>query len=228
MPLPLGSRVLHGYNPTNQLVCGSKECLNFTDIFSHLNSWSVWSDLVQQLLPLESCFICCELIGHSIPASIQLVVSGWVCGGRESPLSTKYGILYASGTGLLESINNTVKGQPNLLNQFVKLSLFYLLLVHAAKTVVRNRAWHSSLYLFSSAVSTYPNNGKMVANLGSQLDLHGNRSMAIALLQHAIALEPYLITAYMNLAYVQRGTEQYLEALEVCVCVCGKELTFCV
>lgn len=101
------------------------------------------------------------------------------------------------------------------MDKIIKLSLFYLLLVHAAKTVVRNRAWYSSLNLFSSAVSTFPNNGKMVANLGSQFDLEGNRETAIALFQQAIAVEPYLITAYMNLAYVQRETEQYMEALEV-------------
>ena len=40
---------------------------------------------------------------HSIPASIQPVLSSWVCGGRESPLPSKYGILYAGGAGCMET-----------------------------------------------------------------------------------------------------------------------------
>ena len=112
------------------------------------------------------------------------------------------------------------RNNQTFLNQFVKLSLFYLLLIHSTKTVVRNRAWYSSLNLFGSAVAAYPGNGKMVANLGSQVDLKGNRSLAIALFKRAIDIEPHLITGYMNLAYAQREVEQYMEALEVCVCVC--------
>ena len=108
----------------------------------------------------------------------------------------------------------------SLLNLFVNFSLFYLLFIHSAKTVVRNRAWYSSLDLFSSAVATYPSNGKMVGNLGSQLDLHGNRSLALSLFKKATELEPLFVTACMNLAYVQRETELYLDALEVRAPMC--------
>ena len=144
-----------------------------------------------------------------LPASNLFFPVGFVVAERVLYLpSMGFCMLVAYGAWKLLSKNN-------LLNQFVKLSLFYLLAVHFAKTVVRNRAWYSNYDLFSSAVAAFPGNGKMVANLGARFDLLGNRTVAISLLKRSIELEPHLVTGYMNLAYAQREEEQYMEALEV-------------
>ena len=149
-----------------------------------------------------------------LPASNLFFPVGFVVAERVLYLPSM-GFCMLVALGVWHLVTSLSQNKQTLLNQFIKLSLFYLLVTHTAKTVVRNRAWISSLDLFASAISTYPNNGKMVSNFASQLDLSGNRSLAIALFKRAIVLEPYLITGYMNLAYAQREMEQYLEALEV-------------
>ena len=150
-----------------------------------------------------------------LPASNLFFPVGFVVAERVLYLPSM-GFCMLVALGLWHLLMSLSHNKHTLLNWFIKLSLFYLLATHTAKTVVRNRAWFSSISLFSSAISTYPNNGKMVSNYAAQLDMIGvNRSLAIALYKRAIALEPYLITGYMNLAYAEREVEQYLDALEV-------------
>ena len=160
-------------------------------------------------------FAISSLVVPFLPASNLFFPVGFVVAERVLYLPSM-GLCMLVALSLWHLITSLSHNKHTLLNQFVKLSLFYLLATHTAKTVVRNRAWFSSLNLFSSAISTYPNNGKMVSNFAAQLDLSGtNRSLAIALYKRAIALEPYLVTGYMNLAYAQREVEKYLDALEV-------------
>ena len=160
-------------------------------------------------------FAVSSLVVPFLPASNLFLPVGFVVAERVLYLPSM-GFCMLVALGLWHLITSLSHNKQILLNQFIKLSMFYLLVTHTAKTVIRNRAWFSSIDLFSSAISTYPNNGKMVSNYAAQLDLRGeNRSLAISLYKKAIALEPYLVTGYMNLAYAQRETEQYLDALEV-------------
>ena len=108
-----------------------------------------------------------------------------------------------------------------------KLLLGYLLFCHSCKTVVRNRAWHSSFDLFRAAVVTAPNNAKMFNNLATEVDeVLGNKTQAVQLFRHAVHVEPHFITAAMNLAYNLRLLDEMDEALEVrrcpttCMCSC--------
>ena len=160
-------------------------------------------------------FAASSLVIPFLPASNLFFPVGFVVAERVLYLPSM-GFCMLVALGLWHLLMSLSHNKHALLNWFIKLSLFYLLATHTAKTVVRNRAWFSSINLFSSAISTYPNNGKMVSNYAAQLDMIGaNRSLAIALYKRAIALEPYLITGYMNLAYAEREVEQYLDALEV-------------
>ena len=61
----------------------------------------------------------------------------------------------------------------------------------------------------------YPHNAKMVGNVASQLDQTGNRSTAITLFNLSTVIEPYYITAYLNLGYALREEKRMMEALEV-------------
>lgn len=97
----------------------------------------------------------------------------------------------------------------------VKVGIAYLLVVHSTKTCVRNRDWYSSIDLFQSAVTVAPNNGKMFNNLASQIDLAGNKTLAVQLFRQSIRVEPYFITAYGNLAYCLRGLGNMSEATKV-------------
>ena len=161
-------------------------------------------------------FAVSSLIVPFLPASNLFFPVGFVVAERVLYLPSM-GFCMLVAIGCWHLITSLSRNKHTLFNYFIKLSLFYLLAMHTAKTVVRNRAWLSSIDLFSSAISTYPNNGKMVSNYAAQLDLSGvNRSLAIAMYKRAIALEPHLVTGYMNLAYAQREVEQYLDALEVC------------
>ena len=160
-------------------------------------------------------FAVSSLVVPFLPASNLFFPVGFVVAERVLYLPSM-GFCMLVALGIWHLITSLTHKKHALLNWFIKLTLFYLLATHTTKTIVRNRAWFSSIDLFSSAISTYPNNGKMVSNFASQLDLRGeNRSLAIAMNKRAIALEPYLVTAYMNLAFAEREIEQYLDALEV-------------
>ena len=160
-------------------------------------------------------FAVSSLIVPFLPASNLFFPVGFVVAERVLYLPSM-GFCMLVALGCWHLIASLSYNKHTLLNQFVKFSVFYLLATHTAKTAIRNRVWFSSLDLFSSAISTYPNNGKMVFNYAAQLDLSGeNRTLAIALYKRAVALEPYLVSGYMNLAYAQREVEQYLDALEV-------------
>jgi hypothetical protein len=160
-------------------------------------------------------FAVSSLVVPFLPASNLFFPVGFVVAERVLYLPSM-GFCMLVSLGCWNLMTSLSHNKHTLLKHFIKLSLFYLLATHAAKTVIRNRVWFSSIDLFSSAISTYPNNGKMVSNYAAQLDLIGvNRSLAIAMYKRAIALEPHLVTGYMNLAFAQREVEQYLDALEV-------------
>ena len=141
-----------------------------------------------------------------LPASNLFFPVGFVVAERVLYLpSMGYCLLLALGAWHLGKVYPTV----------VRAGVAYLIVVHSAKTLVRNRDWYSSMSVFRSAVAVHPNNGKMLSNIGSQLETDGNRTLSIEFFRHAIRVEPHFITSYSNLAYALRGVGDMDEALQV-------------
>ena len=69
--------------------------------------------------------------------------------------------------------------------------------------------------VFRSAVAVHPNNGKMLSNIGSQLETDDDRTLSIEFFRHAIRVEPHFITAYSNLAQSHMHTKGRLERLRL-------------
>ena len=96
-----------------------------------------------------------------------------------------------------------------------KLGLAILLTTHIAKTLVRNRDWHSDITLFTSAVRVNPNNGKVYNNLGSEYEKMENHSYAEALFRKATLVQPDDIGAFINLGRILKARERLEEAEKV-------------
>lgn len=144
-----------------------------------------------------------------IPASNLFFPVGFVIAER---------VLYLPSMGFALLVGyaalHLTKTDKKMVNALVKLSLVWLLVFQATKTVVRNRDWVSSTALFSSAIQTTPGNAKMFSNLAASLDKLGNRSEAEEFFRHTIELEPEYITGYTNLAFVMKDQGRIDEALE--------------
>ena len=99
----------------------------------------------------------------------------------------------------------------------IKVAILYLLLVHAAKTIARNRDWHSNYTLYHSALRLWPcaNNAKMINNLASSYKLNENYSIAEAFYRHAIKVAPDYTHAHMHLGDTLELQLKYTEAEQV-------------
>jgi len=96
-----------------------------------------------------------------------------------------------------------------------KFGLVLLVSTHIAKTLLRNRDWHSDVTLFSSAVHTNPNNGKVYNNLGAEYEKMGDYSYAETLFRTAARVQPDDIGAFINLGRVLKAQERFEEAEKV-------------
>ena len=99
--------------------------------------------------------------------------------------------------------------------RFLKPMLFLILIVHSAKTVRRNRDWYSEATLWSSAVPVNPNNAKVFTNLAKGYEKVNDTDMTLAILQHALKLQPNVMLQWMNVARVFKLQGRSEEAEEV-------------
>ena len=106
-------------------------------------------------------------------------------------------------------------------SNLVKISLVYLLLVHSAKTIIRNKDWRSDDELFVSAIKVNPHNGKLYNNLGHEQESSGNHQMAEKLFRTAAKMQPDDIGAYINLGRALRALGRNEEAEQVCCVLFG-------
>ena len=99
----------------------------------------------------------------------------------------------------------------------IKVAVLYLLLVHAAKTIARNRDWHSNYTLYYSALRFWPcaNNAKMINNLASSYKLSDNYSIAETFYKRAIEVTPDYTHAHMQLGDTLELQLKYTEAEQV-------------
>ena len=105
--------------------------------------------------------------------------------------------------------------------QLIKVTLLCLLLAHAAKTIQRNREWHSNYTLYHSALRFWPcaNNAKMINNLAASYQLNEYYSIAETLYRRAIDVAPDYTNAHMHLGDVLELQLKYSEAEQVMIMI---------
>ena len=145
-----------------------------------------------------------------IPASNLLFPVGFVVAERILYVpSMGYAILLATGLHKMISCNS------KLLKLISQLGFLWLMLVHSAKTLERNRDWASAETLFQSAIHVNPRNGKVFNNLGHHFESLGNHSYAMELFRRAADVQPDDIGAFINLGRVLNVLNRPQESEEV-------------
>ena len=150
----------------------------------------------------------CMMVFPFLPATNLFFPVGFVIAER---------ILYLPSMGFCLLVALGVWRLHKLYPTAVKIGVMYLLLMHSAKTLVRNRDWYSSRSLYQSSIVTYPNNGKMWHNLGTTFDDDGSKKTALQLFQQSVSVEPTFIPGYNNLAFLLREFGNMTEAMQVCI-----------
>ena len=146
-----------------------------------------------------------------LPASNLFFPTGFVIAERVLYLPSM-GFCILVGWGVWHTLSRM---EPHYL---IKVGVIYLLLIHAAKAVTRNRDWYSNSTLYHSSLrdSACANNAKMIRNLASVYGSTQNYSVAEALYQHAIDVSPGYIHAYMDLGNLLQIQKKFAEAGQVC------------
>lgn len=98
----------------------------------------------------------------------------------------------------------------NRRSAFAWALLSLLVLILAARTVVRNRDWKDDFSLFSAAASTVPGSAKVHSNLGVQYALRGQLDLASAQYQMALRIYPDYTDAMASYGLLQsfRGRQE--------------------
>ena len=153
----------------------------------------------------------CLTILPFIPATNLFFPVGFVIAERVLYIpSMGFCMIVAYGAWLLMKNLRLPKSTSSIL-------ILTLVLIHGTKTVVRNRDWHDSYSLYSSAIKTLPNNAKMWSNLAVEAKKVENMTDSEALFRKALSIEPNYTTGYMNLAYLLKGENRTEEAIEVSI-----------
>ena len=109
-----------------------------------------------------------------------------------------------------------INQKSRILSKLTTIFLVSLLLTHSAKTLRRNRDWHSDRDLFVSAIAINPHNGKLYNNLGHEHEAKEEYEMAERLFRTAVLTQPDDLGAYINLGRALRALARNQEAEKVC------------
>ena len=149
-----------------------------------------------------------------LPASNLFFPVGFVVAER---------ILYLPSMGFCMLVGygayKLIKSNKKIVSNFAKFFLPCLLLFHSMKTILQNRVWLSERDLYISALKSYPTNGKMWHNLGTQLEHGISLRDSEWLMKQCISVEPEYIAAYSDLGTVLKKLDRNTEAERVCLCV---------
>lgn len=140
-----------------------------------------------------------------VPASNLFFPVGFVVAER---------ILYipSMGFSLLVAVGVSRLMNYKYFKQVTTAGLLYLLIVHSAKTVIRNRDWESDITLFTSAIKVNGNNGKLYNNLGHQYENMKNFTYAEELFRRGSEIQPDDVGSHMNLGRVLKAMGRLPEA----------------
>ena len=82
-----------------------------------------------------------------------------------------------------------------------------------ARTIVRNRDWHSDARLFAAVLSHYPDNARAHDNLAFAYYQQGQYARAFHHYQRAVAIQPTRLRAHFNLGILHSAARHYEEAI---------------
>ena len=82
-----------------------------------------------------------------------------------------------------------------------------------ARTIVRNRDWHSDARLFAAVLSHYPDNARAHDNLAFAYYQQGQYARAFHHYQRAVAIQPTRLRAHFNLGILHSAARRYEEAI---------------
>lgn len=84
----------------------------------------------------------------------------------------------------------------------------------SARTIVRNRDWHSDARLFAAVLEDYPDNARAHDNLAFTYYQQGQYARAFHHYQWAAAIQPTRLRAHFNLGILHSAARRYEEAIE--------------
>ena len=82
-----------------------------------------------------------------------------------------------------------------------------------ARTIVRNRDWHSDARLFAAVLAHYPDNARAHDNLAFTYYQQGQYARAFHHYQRAVAIQPTRLRAHFNLGILHSAARRYEEAI---------------
>ncbi len=82
-----------------------------------------------------------------------------------------------------------------------------------ARTIVRNRDWHSDARLFAAVLTHYPDNARAHDNLAFAYYQQGQYARAFHHYQQAVAIQPTRLRAHFNLGILHSAARRYEEAI---------------
>ena len=83
----------------------------------------------------------------------------------------------------------------------------------SARTIVRNRDWHSDGRLFAAVLARYPDNARAHDNLAFAYYQQGQYARAFHHYQRAVAIQPTRLRAHFNLGILHSAARRYEEAI---------------
>lgn len=91
----------------------------------------------------------------------------------------------------------------------LKLTVVYLILIHTAKVVTRNRAWCSGFQLTKEAIKVYRGNGLAYSTLGIELEKQEEFVLAEEAHKFAIQLAPNNSQPFRNYGALLQCQKRY-------------------
>lgn len=147
------------------------------------------------------------LVFPFLPASNMFFPVGFVIAER---------ILYTPSMGfcLLISQGILILAQKRSLRRLVWASLVIMLILHAARTVIRNRDWESEYTIFMAGLRVNQRNAKLFNNVGHALESQGKFAKALEYFKKAVMVQPDDIGAHINVGRTFNNLKMYKQAEE--------------
>lgn len=86
-------------------------------------------------------------------------------------------------------------------------------LLGGARSIARNRDWHSDARLFAAVLTRYPDNARAHDNLAFTYYQSGQYARALHHYQRAVAIQPTRLRAHFNLGVLHRAARRYEAAI---------------
>ena len=151
-----------------------------------------------------------------LPASNLLLTVGFVVAERVLYIPSM-GFCMLVALGFFNLLNFYKCRNHSVTSLILKLTVVYLLVVHAAKVVHRNRAWYSTFQLSTEAIKVYSGSGLAFSTLAIELEMTENFILAEEAHKLGIHLSPNNSQPYRNYGSMLMRQARYEEAEKVSI-----------